>query len=75
MAADIEFRRVRHEERGPGTRLYPVSSAARQWCIDCLPDAAVSSRRHGSYFVPAASESDVLAELAAEGFAVAERQA
>lgn len=49
----------------------PISSAARQWCIDAMPDGAVSEDGD-RYTVHGSEAADMASVLAAEGFRVRE---
>ncbi len=67
--SDILIRVAASGEPCPWVVIDPVSSAARQWCIDCLPDEAVSSPA-GVYVLPERAVTACIAAARAEGLRV-----
>lgn len=48
----------------------PISSAARQWCIDAMPDDAKATS--DGYLIRQPSAAKVLAQLRADAFTISE---
>jgi hypothetical protein len=54
---------------GPYSIFVPTSSAARQWAIDCMPEA-VASDELGRYCVPDHMSAEIHRKLQSERFAL-----